>query len=103
MEQSKTSILFLHVQVKRTHDNTIITDILYKTTDTKLYLNFNSCYPRATRTKKPFCLARRISIIIEDQHLRSKRLLELKDFLKNPTDIQRASLICALIFICSKS
>ena len=82
MEKSKTSIPFLDINVKRKHDNTILTDIFYKSTDTKSYLNFHSCHPRATKTNIPFNLARRICTIVEDQNLRHHRLLELKNFLK---------------------
>ena len=60
----------------------IITDIYYKPTDTKQYLDYNSCHPHHIRRNVPFNLARGICAIVEDDSLRHKRL-ELKVCLVN--------------------
>ena len=77
MEQNYDGLAFLDIFVKR-KGSSIITDIYYKPTDTKQYLDYNSCHPRHIRRNVPFNLARRICTIVEDELLRHKRLEELK-------------------------
>ena len=56
----------------------IVTDIYFKSTDSKQYLNFKSCRQKPTKTNIPFSLARRICIIVSDRNiLKEKRLQEL--------------------------
>ena len=76
------SVTFLDIKLVKT-DNTIITDIHYKATDTKQYLEYNSNHPRHVKNNIPFNLARRICTIVSDASLRDKRLDELKSFLFN--------------------
>ncbi|XP_071132786.1 uncharacterized protein [Mytilus edulis] len=59
----------------------IKTDIFYKGTDTHQYLDFNSCHPSHTKRNIPYCLARKICTVVEDEHLREDRLEELQSFL----------------------
>ena len=80
METDRNGLPFLDVHVIRKGD-TIITDIYFKPTDTKQYLNFYSCHPRHTKINVPYNLARRICSIVIDQTLREKRLCELKESL----------------------
>ena len=61
----------------------IITDIYYKPTDTKQYLDYNSCHPRHIRRNVPSNLARRICTIVENESLRHERLEELEVCLIN--------------------
>ena len=81
IEHDKDNIAFLDVQLNRGPDNEIITDVYYKPTDTKQYLNFKSCHPRHTKNNIPFNLARRICTIVSDNTLRNMRLAELKSYL----------------------
>jgi len=62
-------------------DQTIVTDIFYKITDFKQYLNFKSCHPKHTKINIPFSLARRICTIVFDKALLGKRLSELAKIL----------------------
>lgn len=77
IESSAQEISFLDILLKRSEDNKIITDIFYKATDTKQYLEYGSCHPRQTKNTVPFTLARRICTIVTDSDLRTKRLNEL--------------------------
>ena len=62
----------------------ISTDIFYKETDSKQYLNFRSCHPKHTKTSIPYNLARRICTIVSDQRQRERetRLSELRNSLQ---------------------
>ena len=60
----------------------ISTDIFYKETDSKQYLNFRSCHPKHTKTSIPYNLARRICTIVSDQRQRETRLSELRNSLQ---------------------
>ena len=75
------SVNFLDITVCVKYDRTVSTDIYYKPTDTKQYLNFYSCHPRHTKNAVPFNLARRICTIVSDINVRNIRLEELTDFL----------------------
>ena len=61
----------------------IITDIYFKSTDSKQYLNFNSCHPKTTKTNIPFSLARRICTIVSDSNMLKIRLQELASTLRS--------------------
>ncbi len=54
-------------------------DIYYKPTDSKSYLDFNSCHPSNTKTNVPYILARRICTICNHMTDRDKRLLDLEE------------------------
>ena len=71
---------FLDILLKISN-NTIVTDIYYKKTDTHQYLNFESCHPAHTKRNIPYCMARRICAIVLDEQLRKLRLDELKIYL----------------------
>ena len=71
---------FLDIKLTK-RNNAIITDIFYKETDTKQYLEFNSNHPRHVKNNIPFNLARRICTIVTEPQIREERLRELKDFL----------------------
>lgn len=79
-EQSPDSIPFLDILVIKT-GRKLSTDIYYKPTDTKQYLNYKSCHPRATKNNVPYNLARRICTIVSDPDIRKLRLEELKSSL----------------------
>ena len=50
--------------------------------DTNQYLNFNSCYPKHTKTNVPYCLVRWICSIVSYEERRKKWLLELEEYLE---------------------
>jgi hypothetical protein len=72
---------FLDVTVSINVDHTLTTDIYYKSTDTKQYLNYNSCHPRHTKNSLPYNLARRICTIVSNRNIRDSRLKELEQSL----------------------
>ena len=80
MEISDKAIPFLDILVIK-EEETIHTDIYYKTTDTHQYLNFSSCHPRHVKRAIPYNLARRICMICSDDVNRRNRLDELRQFL----------------------
>ena len=77
MKQNYDGLAFLDIFIKR-KGSSIITDIYYKPTDKKQYLDYNSCHPRHILGNVPFNLARRICTLVKDESLRHKRLEELK-------------------------
>ncbi len=81
MESNRDNQAFLDILVKRNPNNQIVTDIHYKTTDTKQYLHFKSSHPRHTKINVPFNLARRICTIVSDDTTKKTRLEELKTYL----------------------
>ena len=64
-------------------ETSIITDIYFKSTDSKQCLNFNSCHPKTTKTIISFSLARRICTIISDSNILKIRLQELATTLRS--------------------
>ena len=81
MEHSKSCIPFLGVSVIK-REESIITDIFYKCTDTHQYLHFSSSHPRHTKRAIPYNLARRICTIVSEDLTREQRLEELKIYLR---------------------
>jgi ribosomal protein S27E len=80
IQLSDEKLPFLDVMIIK--QNTCIqTDIYYKPTDSKLYLNFNSCHPKHSKTNIPFTLAKRICTVVSDKVILNKRLTELEDAL----------------------
>ena len=77
IEQSDEKLPFLDVLLLK-YGNRIITDIYFKETDSKQYLNFHSCHPKHTKTSIPYNLARRICTIVSDKNTQQKWLLELR-------------------------
>ena len=69
---------FLDFKIIKIH-NKLETDIFYKPTDTKQYLNLRSCHPRHVKRGLPYNLARRICtiIIVSNDEVKVKRLEEL--------------------------
>ena len=67
----------MDILVKRYNDS-VITDIYYKPTDTKQYLDFHSNHTRHIKRNVPYNLARRICTIVIDNELRNERLNELR-------------------------
>ena len=100
VESSDKELPFLDIMIIKTGKR-IITDIFYKKTDTHQYLDFHSCHPSHTKRNIPFCLARRICTIVNDENRKELRLQELKTFLKKQNypsslidmGIQKAKLI----------
>ena len=62
MERDDVEISFLDTVV-RIEDGHLETDIHYKPTDTKQYLDFSSCHPAHTKRSIPYNVARRICMI----------------------------------------
>ena len=82
LNRSKREIPFLDVLVQITEDNSIHTDIFSKSTDTHNYLNFKSSHPKHTKLNIPFNLASRIITIANTEASQTRRLEELKTFLR---------------------
>ena len=53
-------------------------DLYSKPTDSKRYVPFDSCYPKPCLTNIPYCLARRICMIVEFFQEKENKLKELK-------------------------
>lgn len=98
MQQSTEKLPFLDVMVIK-NGTSIITDIYFKTTDSKQYLNFKSCHPKSTKTNIPYSLARRICTIVSDLNILKTRLQELAIILidrQYPWDIVKTGISKAL-------
>ena len=81
VEYDITKLPFLDILMIK-ENGKITTDIYFKDTDSKQYLNFQSCHPRHTKTSIPYNLARRICTIVSDNKTRNIRLGELTTALK---------------------
>ena len=81
MERSTTNLPFLDIMINKTGTK-IWMDIYNKPTDSKRYVPFTSNHPRSCLRNIPFCLARRICAIVEEEETKLKRLSELKTSLK---------------------
>ena len=79
IENHLEKIPFLDITVQL-ENNTVTTDIYYKPTDTHLFLPFNSCHPRHTKTSIPYSQARRICTIVDNKDTLMQRLHEMKTF-----------------------
>ena len=89
---------FLDILVMK-EGTSVSTDIYYKATDSKQYLNFNSCHPKHTKINIPFSLARRLCIIISNKSTLDIRLKELTTTLierKYPLQIIKSGITRAL-------
>jgi len=77
MQTSTLELPFLDILIIK-NNTEINTDIYYKETDSKQYLNFTSCHNKHTKINIPFTLAKRICTIVSNDKLKLKRLNELK-------------------------
>ena len=77
MEYSKDQIPFLDILIKR-NENGIWVDLYHKPTDTQRCLPFTSSHPNHCKRNIPFCLARRICTIAENNAEKLKNLENLK-------------------------
>ena len=73
-ETSGTLVHFLDIIFL---NNQIETDIYYKSTDTKQYLQYSTCHPRHTKSAVPYNLARRICSLVSEKDVKQNRLSEL--------------------------
>ena len=80
MERRIANLPFLDIMINKTRTK-IWMNIYSKPTDAKRYVPCASNYPQRCLRNIPFCLARRICTIVEDNAKR-KRLSELKTSLK---------------------
>ena len=81
MERSTTNLPFLDIMINKTGTK-IWMDMYNKPTDSKRYVPFTSNHPRSCLRNIPFCLARRICAIVEEEETKLKRLSELKTSLR---------------------
>ena len=77
LETSGNEVNFLDIKIVN-NNSRILTDIFYKKTDTKQYLNFFSSHPRHVKRALPYNLARRIVTIVSEAATREERLEELR-------------------------
>ena len=73
----QTSCVQLPFLLVMKEGTSVSTDIYYKATDSKQYLNFNSCHPKHTKINVPFSLARRLCTIISNKSTLDTLLKEL--------------------------
>ena len=81
MERSTTNLPVLDIMINKTGTK-IWMDIYNKPTDSNRYVPFMSNHPRSCLINIPFCLARRICAIVEEEETKLKRLSELKNMIK---------------------
>lgn len=77
IECAGRSVHFLDINLSIVN-NKLETDIYYKLTDSKQYLNFRSHHPHHIKVALPYNLARRICTIVSDNDLKLLRLDEMK-------------------------
>ena len=63
-------------------ENELYTDIFYKTTDTRQYLDYRSGHPKHNKNNIRYTLARRICRLIVEEDMKEKRLFELMVLLR---------------------
>ena len=80
LESSGVEVNFLDNKITIKNSN-VVTDIFYKPTYSKQYLNFHCHHPCDNKIALPYNLSRRICTIVSDEKIRMKRLLELKQCL----------------------
>ena len=81
IEYDDEKLPFLDILIIK-RDTKITTDIYFKPTDTKQYLNYKSSHPKHTKNSIPYNLARRICTIVSDPKQRQQRLTELYQHLQ---------------------
>ena len=77
MERSTTNLPFLDTMINKTGTK-IWMDIYNKSIDSKRYVPFTSNHPQSCLRNFPFCLARCICPIAEEEETKLKQLSELK-------------------------
>ena len=98
VQKSTERLPFMDIMVIKQWTS-IITDIYFKSTDSKQYLNFNSCHPKATKINIQFSLARRICTIVSDTDVLKIRLQELASILRSrqyPIEVIKAGIFKVL-------
>ena len=88
MQKSKEIVPFLDILIRKDGLN-IWTNVYTKPTDTRRYLSFSSSHPKHCKVNIPFCLARRIRTIVENEKAKKSHLKELREILLQrnyPTD-----------------
>jgi len=98
IQQSSDQMPFLDIMVIK-NGTKIVTDIYFKSTDSKQYLTFKSCHPKHTKANVPFSLARRVCTIVSDRNVLKSRLIELYDILIKrdyPIQIIKTGIVKAL-------
>ena len=80
-DQKGDTVSFLDINIIKTINNDIETDIHYKETDSKQYLDYKSNHPRYVKNNIPYNLARRICTIVSNNKVKIQRLIELFDYL----------------------
>ena len=78
MEYSKDQIPFLDILIKRNENSIWMVDLYHKPTDIQRCLPFTSSHPNHCKRNIPFCLARRICTIAENNNEKLKNLENLK-------------------------
>ena len=81
MKRNTTNLPILDIMTNKTGAE-IWMDTYNKPTDSKRYVPFTSNHPRSCLRNIPFCLARRIYAIVEEEETKLKRLSELKTSLR---------------------
>ena len=74
IEKSKKQLPFLDILLVKTGTQ-LKTDIYFKVTDTKKYLNFYSCHPRHTKKSIPYNLARRVCTVVSDEKTEGQKVV----------------------------
>jgi hypothetical protein len=82
LEMSGDEVNFLDINIYKSADSKLHTDIFYKVTDTKQYLDFGSNHPRHIKVALPYNLSRRICTIVSDENIKKIRLSEMHDSLR---------------------
>ena len=82
MEKSTTNLPFLDIMINKTGTK-IWMDIYNKPTDPKRYVYFTSNHPRSCLRNIPFCLARRICAIVEEEETKLT-VVTAKNIIKKP-------------------
>ena len=80
LDKSRQQLSFLDTLIIN-NNGKVQTDIYYKPIDSKQYLLYTTCHPKHTSNSIPYNLARRLKMIISEEHILLKRLEELKTFL----------------------
>ena len=77
MESSEQQLPFLDIMLN-INERKVWMDLYSKPTDSKRYVPFDSCHPKPFLTNIPYCLARRICMIVECFQEKENKLKELK-------------------------
>ena len=79
IDQKGNTVSFLDINIIKTISNDRETDIHYKETDSKQYLEYRSHHPRFVNNNIPYSLARRICTIVSNNEAKIQRQIELFD------------------------